>query len=161
SRPCRGAVGCLAWFKYRVFLSVQAGTDLFTGPILIPLGLSFDQASPRPHGLRTSLRITLHRNRGGRGWPIRASPYRKVQAVTSSRSEQMASAWRRCLVRFLAACGAVLGLTLAVVILIDPYDSGRFPSLGIAGVSDNNQRTAYVSLGRSGKFDAAIVSDSH
>jgi len=73
----------------------------------------------------------------------------------------MDDAWRRCLVRFLAACGAVLGLTLAVVILIDPYDSGRFPSLGINGVSDNNQRTAYVSLGRSSKFNAAIVSDSH
>jgi hypothetical protein len=34
-------VGCLAWFKYQVVLSVQAGADLFTGPILIPLGLSF------------------------------------------------------------------------------------------------------------------------
>jgi hypothetical protein len=73
----------------------------------------------------------------------------------------MDDAWRGCIVRFLAACGAVLALTLAVVILVDPYDSGRFPSLGIAGVSDNNQRTAYISLGRSNKFNAAIVSDLH
>jgi D-alanyl-lipoteichoic acid acyltransferase DltB (MBOAT superfamily) len=34
-------VGCLAYFKYQVFLSVQAGADLFTGPILIPVGISF------------------------------------------------------------------------------------------------------------------------
>jgi len=73
----------------------------------------------------------------------------------------MEAAWRGFVVRFLAAFIAVLALTLAVVVLIDPYDSGRFPSLGISGVSDNNQRTAYVSLGRSSKFNAAIVSDSH
>jgi hypothetical protein len=70
-------------------------------------------------------------------------------------------AWRGFVVRFLVAFVAVLALTLAFIILIDPYDSGRFPSLGIAGVSDTNQRTANVSLGRSEKFNAAIVSDSH
>src|SRR5215475_8138172 len=70
-------------------------------------------------------------------------------------------AWRGFAARFLAAFVAVLVLTLAFVILIDPYDSGRFPSLGIVGVSDTNQRTEYVSLGRSDKFNAAIFSDSH
>ena len=34
-------VGCLAYFKYRVLMSGLAGVDLFTGPILIPLGISF------------------------------------------------------------------------------------------------------------------------
>jgi hypothetical protein len=70
-------------------------------------------------------------------------------------------AWRGFVVRFLVAFVAVLALTLAFIILIDPYDSGRFPSLGIAGVSDTNQRTANVSLGRSEKFNAAVFGNSH
>src|SRR5215813_13491356 len=70
-------------------------------------------------------------------------------------------AWRGFVACFLAMLVAVLALALAFVVLIDPYDSGRFPSLGIAGVSDTNQRTEYVSLGRSDKFNAAIFSDSH
>jgi alginate O-acetyltransferase complex protein AlgI len=32
---------CLASFKYRVFLSTAAGSDLFVGSIVIPLGISF------------------------------------------------------------------------------------------------------------------------
>ena len=37
----------------------------------------------------------------------------------------------------------------------------RFPALPIAGVADDTQRTANVSLGRSAKFDAAIFGNSH
>jgi len=70
-------------------------------------------------------------------------------------------AWRTFVVCFVAMFTAVLALALAFVVLIDPYDSGRFPSLGISGVSDTNQRTEYVSLGRSDKFNAAIFSSSH
>src|SRR5262249_54648656 len=33
--------GCLAYFKYRVFLSGVAGSLLFSGDIVIPLGISF------------------------------------------------------------------------------------------------------------------------
>jgi alginate O-acetyltransferase complex protein AlgI len=33
--------GCLAYFKYRVFLADAAGSNLFTGEIIIPLGISF------------------------------------------------------------------------------------------------------------------------
>ena len=33
--------GCLAYFKYRVFLASAAGVDLFTQKIVIPLGISF------------------------------------------------------------------------------------------------------------------------
>jgi hypothetical protein len=69
--------------------------------------------------------------------------------------------WRGFIVRFLAVFVAVLAATFAFVILIDPYDSGRFPSIGISGVSDVTQRTLNVSLGRSEKFDAAIFGNSH
>jgi hypothetical protein len=81
--------------------------------------------------------------------------------VTDLRGGRMEDAWRGCIARFLVTVVAVLALTLAFIILIDPYDSGRFPNLGIVGVSDTNQRTEYVSLGRSDKFNAAVFSDSH
>src|ERR1700730_14846153 len=71
------------------------------------------------------------------------------------------AAWRAVVVRFLVVFVAVLALTLALVMLIDPYDSGRFPSIGISGVSDVSQRTLNVSLGRSDTFDAAIFGNSH
>ena len=33
--------GCLAYFKYRVFLTTAVGFDVFTHDIVIPLGISF------------------------------------------------------------------------------------------------------------------------
>jgi hypothetical protein len=47
------------------------------------------------------------------------------------------------------------------IVVVDPYDSGRFPSIGLVGISDETQRTANVSLGRSSGFNAAIFSNSH
>jgi hypothetical protein len=82
-------------------------------------------------------------------------------AVTNPLDDRMEDAWRGCVMRFLAALVGLLALTLAFIIVIDPYDSGRFPSLGITGISDTNQRTEYVSLGRSDKFNAAVFGDSH
>ena len=34
-------IGCLAYFKYRVFLATAAGLDLFSQHLVIPLGISF------------------------------------------------------------------------------------------------------------------------
>lgn len=70
------------------------------------------------------------------------------------------AAWRAAVARFLAVFVAVLALTLALMLLIDPYDSGRFPGIGISGVSDTNQRTENVSLGRGDNFNAAIFGNS-
>ncbi len=70
-------------------------------------------------------------------------------------------AWRGFVLRFIAVFVGLLAVTLALILLIDPYDSGRFPDIGISGISDTNQRTANVSLGRSGKFNAAIFGNSH
>jgi hypothetical protein len=81
--------------------------------------------------------------------------------VTDAASDRTDTAWRGFVVRFLAVFVAVLAVTLAFVILIDPYDSGRFPNLGISGVSDTTQRTENVSLGRSKKFNAAVFGNSH
>jgi hypothetical protein len=71
-----------------------------------------------------------------------------------------ASVWGRCLTvcvgTFLAA-GLVL---LALMILVDPYDSGRFGFLAIAGVNDKLPYTANVSRAHDPQFDSAIFGNS-
>ncbi len=69
-------------------------------------------------------------------------------------------AWRRWLVVF---CGVYFGagaVLFALLLLIDPYDSGRFPSFGIVGIADRSMRTADASRGRDPRFNAAIIGDS-
>ena len=70
-------------------------------------------------------------------------------------------AWRGFVLRYVASFVGALVLVFAFILLVDPYDSGRFPSIGIAGISDATQRTENVSLGRSARFDAAIFGNSH
>src|ERR1700760_2350906 len=73
--------------------------------------------------------------RGARG--RRMLQFGGSRAVTDARPERTVdSAWRGFAARFLVAFVAVLALTLAFVVLIDPYDSGRFTTLGIVGISD-------------------------
>jgi len=46
------------------------------------------------------------------------------------------------------------------LLLIDPYDTGRFPSLGIIGIGDRSMRTADASRGRDPRFNAAVIGNS-
>jgi hypothetical protein len=75
--------------------------------------------------------------------------------------EPTASGWTRFLVYFATSFLGLLGGAAALIIFVDPYDSGRFPALPISGISDDYQRTANVSLGRSANFNAAIFGNSH
>ena len=76
---------------------------------------------------------------------------------TSSSDNQ---AWGRWLATFLwmAALGACM--IFALVILVDPYDSGRFGFIGIKGISDESPRTANASRGRDPQFSAAVFGNS-
>ena len=47
-----------------------------------------------------------------------------------------------------------------LLLLIDPYDSARFPTLGIVGIDDHNPRMANVSRGRDPAFDGAVFGNS-
>lgn len=51
-------------------------------------------------------------------------------------------------------------LLFALLLLIDPYDTGRFPSFGLVGVRDRSMRTADASRGRDPHFNAAVVGNS-
>jgi hypothetical protein len=98
--------------------------------------------------------------------------------------------WRRFALAFLAVFAGVVAVVYVFIILVDPYDSGRFFSLGLRGLydgpqgadkvsgdvrpgaatsasaaafgnTDESQRTGNVALGRSERFNAAIFGNSH
>jgi hypothetical protein len=71
-----------------------------------------------------------------------------------------ASAWGGCLAACLGTLALCAALIFAVMIAVDPYDSGRFGLLGIKGVSDANPRIANASRARDLQFDAAVIGDS-
>jgi hypothetical protein len=70
------------------------------------------------------------------------------------------SVWRRFAVTFIAAFFGGLGSIYAALVLIDPYDTGRFPTFMRPGVVDGNQRTASASRGRDPRFNAAVIGNS-
>jgi hypothetical protein len=70
-------------------------------------------------------------------------------------------AWRSFVKLLLGAFAFVIGLIFAAIILVDPFDSGRFPTFIGRGVSDENQQTANVSRGRDPRFNAAVFGNSH
>jgi hypothetical protein len=82
-------------------------------------------------------------------------------STAPTRTESTEAAWRGYALRLIAVFGAVLAVVFAFIIAVDPYDSGRFPGIGLVGISDATQRTADVSLGRSNEFNAAIFGNSH
>jgi len=69
--------------------------------------------------------------------------------------------WPRFVAGLAGGFFLVLGLWLAAVILIDPYDTGYFPSLVGSGVVDDNDATSPVGRGRDARFDAGIFGNSH
>jgi hypothetical protein len=75
-------------------------------------------------------------------------------------SSDDATQWGRGLAAFLGALGLGALLVLAVMIAVDPYDSGRFGLLGIAGVADSTEVTANASRARDPQFDSAVFGNS-
>jgi hypothetical protein len=71
------------------------------------------------------------------------------------------AAWRRCAFAFLGAFAVALLCVVAVIVLVDPYDSGRFFNLVPPGISDESPRTANASRGRDPNFDSAIFGNSY
>jgi len=69
-------------------------------------------------------------------------------------------AWRRFALVFLAVFGGGVGLIYTALLVIDPYDTGRFPTFMKPGVVDSGQRTSNASHGRDSRFDAAVIGNS-
>src|ERR1700716_466786 len=68
--------------------------------------------------------------------------------------------WSRSLAACLGALGIGALLLFALMVLIDPYDSGRFGWLGIDGVDDRDTHTATASRARDAQFDSAVIGNS-
>jgi hypothetical protein len=80
--------------------------------------------------------------------------------TTSSDPSVDAAAWERCLKACIGTLGIGLFVVFALMILVDPYDSGRFGLLGIDGMTDRNTTTATVSRARDASFDSAVIGNS-
>jgi hypothetical protein len=85
-----------------------------------------------------------------------------LESATSMNSSTSSSdlAYGRCLVACFATLGLGALLILILMMAVDPYDSGRFGWLGIAGVADKIALTANASRARDPHFDSAIFGDS-
>jgi hypothetical protein len=73
---------------------------------------------------------------------------------------QVEAVWRRIALTWLAAFLAPLVLLLLAVVLIDPYDSGRFPTFMPAGSPDERAPTIGISRGRDPRFNAVLLGNS-
>ena len=62
---------------------------------------------------------------------------------------------------FLVTCFGTLATLLALIFIVDPFDSGRSPISLISGTPDKDSRFAGASHGRNPLFNAAIFGNSH
>ena len=68
--------------------------------------------------------------------------------------------WRRWILTFTGIFYGLAAFLFVLLLLIDPYDSDRFPNFGIIGIDDHNPRMAHVSRARDPQFDSAIYGNS-
>ena len=68
--------------------------------------------------------------------------------------------WRRTALAFLAAFAGAFVLFVLFVIVVDPYDSGRFPSFMPVGTPDDRAPTINISRGRDPRFNAVLLGSS-
>ena len=68
--------------------------------------------------------------------------------------------WRHFMKLFAAALVAILAVVYALILLIDPYDSGQLTGYAVFGVVDESPRTANVSRGRDTQFNSAVIGNS-
>src|SRR4051812_18084338 len=80
-------------------------------------------------------------------------------ASPTSTSEEL-DGWARCLKACLGTLVIGALLLLALMIAVDPYDTGKFGWLGIDGVDDRDTHTATVSRARDTQFDSAVIGNS-
>ncbi len=84
-----------------------------------------------------------------------------ARALFSKHAGSTSTTWPGFAGLFLAVFIGGSALVYALTLAVDPYDSGRLPSLGLRGIVDENPRTANVSRGRDPQFNSAIIGNSH
>ena len=80
--------------------------------------------------------------------------------MSSSISVSEAREWRRLLRRYAVATAASAAIAAALILFLDPYDTGMLTALPSRGVPDFGQRLAFASLARQAEFDTAVFGNS-
>jgi hypothetical protein len=83
-----------------------------------------------------------------------------MSSSISSSEAATGADWGHWLAVFAAVLVGAAGGLYVLLVLVDPYDTGRFPGFGISGIVDENPRTANASRGRDPRFDAAVLGTS-
>jgi len=81
-------------------------------------------------------------------------------ATVTTREEGAERAWRRTAVTWVVTFVTPLILFVLLVIAIDPYDSGRFPTFMPSGSPDERPPTIGISRGRDPRFNAIMLGSS-
>lgn len=82
-------------------------------------------------------------------------------SISSSEAGEGARLWRGFVLAFAATSAIVFATLAASLVVLDPYDTGRFALLKAQGVPAQAPRTAHASRGRDPAFEAAILGNSH
>ena len=69
--------------------------------------------------------------------------------------------WQRYVKAFLLTFGVGAAAAYAFIVLMDPYNSGRFGPQWIKGAVDADPRNGGVSRGRDGRFNSVVIGNSH
>src|SRR5689334_21793366 len=112
---------------------------------------------------RSSMRAQWHgfpRRLASQGLAYWSNSAATNHMTSSTSASEPARQWRRWLAVFGGVFFGLGALLFALLLLIDPYDTGRFPSFGLVGVRDRSMRTADASRGRNPHFNAAVVGNS-
>ena len=90
-----------------------------------------------------------------------SSSERFIAPLSAAADPAAPASWRRFNGVFASAALAVLVALYAIVLALDPYDTGRFALATKRGVPAQGPRTANASRGRDPAFDSAIIGNSH
>jgi hypothetical protein len=86
--------------------------------------------------------------------------YEEKGASAATKLSPIERAYRRCAIAFLTVFFGGIGLIYTFLLVVDPWDTGRFPTPLPTGVFDIERRTATASRGRDPRFNAAIFGNS-
>src|SRR5579872_4846068 len=81
----------------------------------------------------------------------------QVGAIVSPEAVAQDAAWRRFALIFVIALFGSFALIHIALVVIDPYDTGRFPTLFAPGISHESKRMGDASRGRDPQFDVPIL----
>ena len=93
-------------------------------------------------------------------WATETPMSSSISSSEALAAQSESSAWGRWLATFIGVLVLGAALVYGLVLIVDPYDSGRAGLLGIKGVDDASPRTANASRARDQDFDSAIIGNS-